>query len=120
MSVPVEPPNDQEPTLILAIKGLKAEGALGPEAVRKVLAGDLARLEKCCQKAAENAVPLPTKITLVFQVGPNGKLTGVPLGKPPLANQSFENYLASALRTLRFPAFKGTPVQVEVTLALAA
>ncbi|MCL4502253.1 MAG: AgmX/PglI C-terminal domain-containing protein [Deltaproteobacteria bacterium] len=120
MSVPVKPGHDQEPAMILAIKGLKAKGALRPEVVRKVLAADLARLGKCYEEAADKAVPLPSKITLVFKVGPDGKLTGVPLGKPPLANLNFESYLASAFRTLQFPAFKGTPVQVEVTLALAA
>jgi hypothetical protein len=120
INLPVEPAGGQEPTLILAIKGLKAKGALGPEVVRQVLAADLNRLARCCRAAAGKAVPLPQKITLVFKVGPDGRLTGAPMGKPPLASQDFENYLASALRTLQFPAFKGTPVQVEVTLALAA
>ncbi len=119
MRVPVAPAAGQGPAVILAVKGLKAKGALGPEAVRKVLAADLSRLEKCYQEAAGKAVPLPARITLVFKVGPDGKLIGVPLGKPPLASQNFENYLASAFRNLQFPAFKGTPVQVEVTLALA-
>ncbi len=120
MRVPARPANGREPAIILAIKELKARGPLGPKVVREVLAGDLARLEGYCRQAADQAVPLPRKITLVFNVGPDGRVTGMPLGKPPLANQNFENYLASALQTLQFPAFKGTRVQVEVTLALAA
>ncbi len=108
-----------DPAALLAIKGVKTVGALSPAAVRKTLAADLPKLADCCQDAARNAVPLPRKITLVFEVGPDGRLTGVPFGKPPLASQEFESLMAGALRDLQFPAFHGAPVQVEVTLALA-
>ncbi len=111
-----------EPTSIsgpIAIKDVKAEGALSPAAVRKTLTADLANLANGCREAAREAVPLPTQITLVFKVGPDGKLISEPLGKPPLAPQKFESLMAGAIRDLQFPAFQGTPVQVEVTLALA-
>ncbi len=118
-AVPLESPAIPAPTLILAIKGVKTAGALSPVLVRKILTADFPRLTDCCREAARNAVPLPGKITLVFHVGPDGRLTGEPLGKPPLANQKFESLMASAFRTLQFPTFTGAPVQVEVTLALA-
>lgn len=117
--IPPEPIGIPRTTTFLAIKGVKTEGALGPTTVRKTLTADFARLSACCREAAQNAVPLPRRITLVFQVGPDGRLTGEPLGKPPLADQKFESLMASAFRTLQFPTFKGAPVQVEVTLALA-
>jgi Ca-activated chloride channel family protein len=102
------------------IKSIHTEGALAPAAVRKVLKTELARLARCCQDAVKRGLQLPADITLVFKVGTDGKVMGKPLGKPPLADQGFENCLAATFQTLQFPKTKKAATQITVKLALAA
>ena len=78
----------------------------------------MAKLARCCQDAVKSGYKLPAEITLVFTVGADGKVSGDPVGKPPLADQGFESCLAAAFRSLQFPPTQKTAVQVTVKLAL--
>jgi len=108
-----------EAAVTVKIKGVETEGALAPAAVRQVLKAELARLTSCCQDAVKRGFQLPGEITLVFKVGIDGQVMGRPLGKPPLADQGFENCLASTIQTLQFSPSRRSVTQVTVKLSLA-
>ena len=113
-------PGAAEPTVPVKVQDVQTSGALTAAAVRQVLVAETARLERGCQDAVKNGYQLPAEITLVFTVGTDGQVRGEPLGKPPLANQGFENCLAQALKGLQFPQVRKAPAQVTVKLALTA
>ena len=104
--------------MTVKIQDVQTKAGLTPAAVRKVLEAELAKLARCCQDAVKSGFKLPAEITLVFTVGTDGKVSGDPVGKPPLANQGFESCLAATFRGLQFPEPQKAPVQVTVKLAL--
>jgi Ca-activated chloride channel family protein len=106
------------PAVTVKIKGLRSEGALASAAIRKVLQAELDKLARCCQDAVKRGFQLPAEITLVFKVGADGKVLGKPLGKPPLADQGFEDCLAATLQTLQFAQVQKGATRVTVKLAL--
>jgi Ca-activated chloride channel family protein len=112
------PATTAEPAVTVKVRDVQTGGALPAAAVRKALVAEAARLARCCQDAVKNGYQLPAEITLVFTVGTDGKVTGEPVGKPPLANQGFESCLAQTLKGLEFPQAKKAPAQVTVTLVL--
>jgi Ca-activated chloride channel family protein len=105
-------------TVQVAIRDVQTKAGLTPAAVRKVLEAELAKLSRCCQDAVKSGFKLPAEITLVFTVDTGGKVSAAPVGKPPLANQDFENCLAATFRGLQFSKPLKAPVQVTVKLAL--
>ncbi|MCL4503928.1 MAG: AgmX/PglI C-terminal domain-containing protein [Deltaproteobacteria bacterium] len=107
------------PAVTVTVKNVQIDGALPAAEVRQVLNNAAAQLSRCCQDAVKTGYQLPAEITLVFTVGPDGKIVGEPAGKPPLANQGFESCLSQTLKALEFPKAQKAPAQVTVKLALS-
>lgn len=96
----------------------QVKGGLDPAAIQKALEANLPKLAACCEAVLKSGGRLPPEITLTFTVGPNGKVAGKVLPKPPLANQALTQCLGNTVQAISFPSPGKKAGEVTVKLVL--
>jgi Ca-activated chloride channel family protein len=122
-SAPLEPskPGVSEPVapaVKIAIQVTQVKGGLDSTAIHQALKANLAKLAACCEGVLKSGGQLPPAITLAFTVGPDGKVTGPVLPKPPLDNQALSQCLGNTVQGILFPNAAKKTGEVTVKLVL--
>jgi Ca-activated chloride channel family protein len=102
----------------IKILDTQVKGKLAQAAVRQALEANLPKLVACCREALDKGVKLPQGITLTFTIGPDGKVTGEVLPKPPLGDGDLTKCLGQAVKDILFPKPAKQSVTVTVKLAV--
>jgi Ca-activated chloride channel family protein len=110
-------PSPAVPGLKVAVQILGVKGKIDKTQLKQVLDAEAFRLAACCEDARKSGVKLSREITLVFTIGPDGKVAGEILPKPPLASEALTKCLSQAVQGIGFPR-PAKPVQVTVKLVL--
>ncbi len=121
---PAEPgkgaPAPAGPTVKVSIQVSQVKGRLDKKAIKEALEAELPRLTACCQEALKTGVKLPAAVTLTFDIGAGGKVSGPVLPKLPLGYEALTKCLSEAVQSIAFPDPGEKVVKVTVKLLLEA
>jgi hypothetical protein len=95
---------------------------LGQEEIQRVLGTGHAAVEACLRDPWRGLdQPLGARqVTVRFTVAPEGTVLYPTIDDVTIASAPVGQCLKSAVRTLRFPAFRGDPVKVDAPVAIPA
>ena len=117
--VPVPPPKPGGAAGVkVRIKVEQVKGPLAPKAVKEALEAEIAKLTACCQDTLKTGIKLPAAVTLTFQIGSGGKVSGPVLPKLPLGYEALTKCLSKAVQDIAFPDPGTKTVAVTVKLVL--
>lgn len=111
---PTQPP---AAGLKVSVQVVGVKGKIDKAQLKKALDAETSRLAACCEDARKKGVKLAKEITLVFTIGPDGKVAGEVLPKPPLASADLTKCLSQVVQGMAFPT-PAKPVEVTVKLVL--
>jgi Ca-activated chloride channel family protein len=96
----------------------QVKGPLTQKGIKEALEAELPALTACCQDALKTGVKLPASVTLTFNVGAGGKVSGPVLPKLPLGYESLTKCLSQAVQNITFPDPGKKTAAVTVKLVL--
>jgi len=108
------------PGVKMTIQVAQVKGRLDKNAIKDALEAELPRLTACCQDALKAGVKLPAEVTLTFNIGAGGKVSGPVLPRLPLGYEALTRCLSQAVQTIKFPDPGKKVVKVTVKLVLEA
>ena len=118
----VVPAGERAPTppaqVKITIQVTQVKGPLKADAIKEALEASLPALRSCCQDALKTGVKLPAAVTLTFDIGAGGKVSGPVLPKLPLGYEALTKCLSQAVQNLLFPDPGKKTVAVTVKLLL--
>jgi hypothetical protein len=102
----------------MTVQVTQVKGPLSQKGIKEALEAELPALTACCQDALKTGVKLPASVTLTFNVGAGGKVSGPVLPKLPLGYESLTKCLSQAVQNITFPdpGKKTTAVTVKLVL----
>lgn len=104
----------------LRVTATLVKGEVDLKGVQQALEAELARLEKCCQKAQAQGGQLPNHITFLVTLGPDGKATKVSLITRSKLPGNLDACLMEALKQMAFPKPPQGSAEVKVLLTRGA
>jgi len=108
------------PGVKVSIQVVQVKGGLNQKVIKEALEAELPRLTACCQEALKNGVKLPAAVTLTFDIGAGGKVSGPVLPKLPLGYEALTKCLSQAVQNIKFPDPGKKAVKATVKLLLEA
>ena len=122
-ALPSGPAGPQKPTpapgVKVSIQVMQVKG-LDQKAIKEALEAELPRLTACCQAALKTGIKLPAEVTLTFDIGAGGKVSGPVLPKLPLGYEALTKCLSQAVQNIAFPDPGKKVVKATVKLLLEA
>jgi Ca-activated chloride channel family protein len=108
------------PGVKISIQVVEVKGRLDQKAIKEALEADLPKLTACCQATLKTGIKLPAAVTLAFNVGAGGKVSGLVLPKLPLGYEALTKCLSQAVQNITFPDPGKKTAAVTVKLLLEA
>ena len=106
------------PPLKIKIQVTQVKGTLKPDAIKEALEANLPKLTECCLDPLKSGVKLPATVTLTFNIGPGGKVSGPVLPQLPLGYEALTRCLGQAVKDTLFPDPGKKTAAVTVKLLL--
>jgi Ca-activated chloride channel family protein len=116
--VPVPPSAPVPGGVKMTVQVTQVKGPLSQKGIKEALEAELPALTACCQDALKTGVKLPASVTLTFNVGAGGKVSGPVLPKLPLGYESLTKCLSQAVQNITFPDPGKKTAAVTVKLVL--
>jgi Ca-activated chloride channel family protein len=116
--VPVPPSAPVPGGVKMTVQVTQVKGPLTQKGIKEALEAELPALTACCQDALKTGVKLPASVTLTFNVGAGGKVSGPVLPKLPLGYESLTKCLSQAVQNITFPDPGKKTAAVTVKLVL--
>jgi Ca-activated chloride channel family protein len=118
--LPTPPTGTPAPEVKISIQVVQVKGRLDKKAIKEALEAELPRLRACCLEALKTGIKLPASVTLTFDIGAGGKVSGPVLPKLPLGYEDLTKCLSQAVQNITFPDPGKKVVKATVKLVLAA